>query len=213
MQVAARIQETPAWNRAVEKYQDLGPNAQKATLAGASLLAVLILFLIPWAFFSSSMDSLTDFENKKTEIRSLYRVSRAASALPPSQPPITSAELRSKVQSLLDSERPSLVPEQRLSTLDFEAAKTPDLPVGLDKIGLMVSLGKLNLNQIVTISSHLDQLHPAVKMTGMKISASMPDPHYFDVTYKLVASNLPPVLMPTDTKGKKSQVGAPKGKE
>lgn len=191
--LAARIQESPAWQELMERYQSLSPSGQKAALGGVGAIFALFLLLFPWFFYSSSMDSMTEFEDKKQLIRELYRYSHAASTLPPAPIPVSAGELRNAVQGLLSSQHPILLPEQTASISDFDngKAKSAALPSGLTQSGIAVNLSRLNLDQVVKIGAALQNLRPTAKIVGLKVQATAADPHYFDVTYKLVAFNLP----------------------
>jgi hypothetical protein len=197
-----RLQESSAWNRLTEKYQDLSPNGQKGALAGVGALAALILFMIPYTFYSSSQSELKEFEDKKATIRDLYQTSRAANALPPSPGQIGISDLKSLVQNVLDTEHPVLLPEQKLSVIDLDTSKIPDLPKSLTRAGVLVNLGQLNLDQVVNIGSHLQALRPTVKLTSLNVRANVKDPHYFDVTLKLVALSLPAEAVAKPAPGK-----------
>jgi len=191
--LAARVQESPAWQEAMERYQGLTPAAQKGVLAGIGALSALILFMFPYFFFASSQTTLADFEEKKQLIRDLYRYSHAATTMPPAPIPVTAGELHSAIQGALGSQNPPLLPEQTVSIADFDNSKAVSgaLPKSLTQSGVAVNLSRLNLDQVIKIGGALQDLRPTVKVVGVKIQATPADPHYFDVTYKLVTFNLP----------------------
>lgn len=193
-----RIQESSAWNELMDRYLDLNPPAQKAVLALTGAVFALVLFSIPYYFFSSSQDSVAYFEEKKQMIRDLYRVSRAVNALPPAPPPMSTEELRSAVQGILSSERPSLLPDQIVSITEFDNSKGQGatLPKSLAQKGVAVNLSRLNVDQIARIGGRLQGLRPTIKMTGLRVQATAQDPHYFDVTYRLVAFGVPSAAEP-----------------
>lgn len=191
--LVARIQESSAWNEIVERYLDLNPPVQKAVLALSGALAALILFMLPYMFFSSSQDNMSYFEDKKQTMRELYQVSRAVNVLPPAPPPMTLEDLRNSVQSILNTERPPLLPEQIVSVVDYDNTKTAGatLPRSLSQQGVAVNLSRLNVDQITRLSGRLQSMRSTLKVTGIKIQASAQDPHYFDVSYRLVAFGIP----------------------
>jgi hypothetical protein len=194
----ARVEESAAWSQLMERYQGLTPNVQKLSLAGAGALGALLLFMFPWIFFSSSQTSLMEFEDKKQLIRDLYRYSHAASTLPMAPIPVSAGDLHNAIQSVLGNQSPSLLPEQTVAITDFDnsKAKSAALAQGLTQNGVMVSLSRLNVDQLVKIGSQLQDLRPTVKMVGLKVQATAADPHYFDVTFKMVAFSLPPADLP-----------------
>ena len=196
--LAARIQESAAWAQLMERYQSLTPNAQKLSLAGAGAASALLLFMLPWIFFSSSQTSMTEFEDKKQLIRDVYRYSQAASSLPIAPMPVSAGDLHNAIQGVIANQSPSLLPEQTVAITDFDnsKAKSAALPQGLTQNGVMVSLSRLNVDQVVKIGGQLQDLRPTVKMVGLKVQATTADSHYFDVTFKMVAFNLPPVDLP-----------------
>ncbi len=188
-----KIQESSAWNELMDRYLDLNPPVQKAVLALTGGIFALVLFSIPYYFFSSSQESVAYFEEKKQMMRDLYRLSRRVNALPPAPAPMSADELRSAVQGILNSERPSLLSEQIVSITEFDntRAQGATLPRSLEQKGVAVNLSRLNVDQIARIGGRLQGIRPTIKMTGLKIEASAQDPHYFDVTYKLVAFGVP----------------------
>jgi hypothetical protein len=56
---------------------------------------------------------------------------------------------------------------------------------------LTIHLAKLNLRQISDLGLKFQNLSPSIKMTDLDVQASMSDPKYFDVQYKLVALKVP----------------------
>lgn len=213
--LAARVQESPAWQEAMERYQSLTPTAQKGVLGGIGALAALILFLIPYLFFAASQSTLAEFEEKKQLIRELYRYSHAATTMGPAPMPVSAGELRNAIQGVLASQSPPLLPEQTLGINDFDnsKAKSAALPMGLTQSGVAVSLSRLNLDQVVKVGAALQDLRPTAKVIGVKVQATAADPHYFDVTYKLVAFNLPvePVAAPAGKPGAAKPGAKPPG--
>lgn len=192
--IGLRIQESTAYQQLMERFQDLNPNAQKIVLAAGGFVGALLLFLLPWTFFSSSQTSVADFESKKQLIRDLFRTSHHVSTLPPVPPTISSSELRNQVQAILSSERPTVLPDQIVDISDFDnkSAKSPSLPASLQQSGVAVKLSRLNLDQVAKIGAKLQEIRPTAKMVGVRVQSTVADPHYFDVTFKLVAFSLPP---------------------
>lgn len=195
-----RIQESSAWIQLSEKFNDLTPGAQKALLASASALLALMLLAFPWMFYSSSQTLVTEFEDNRRMIRELYRVSRATKTMP--SPPAAPGDLQNLVNGHLRSPELGLQPEQIRSVSPLDAQSVPGIPKALEKDGLTVSLGKLNLRQVVDVGHGLQTLHPSLKMTGLTVKASPEDHHYFDVEYQIVAVSLPPEPAPKAPPGR-----------
>ena len=198
--IAARIRETDAWLQLTEKYQSLSPTGQKLSIAGASLLAFLIVMAVPWSFYSGSQSSLADFESKRGVVRELFRVNREASALPPAPPPVSSADLQNMARSSLTAAR--LMPDQ-ISAVTDSNIKIPSVPSTIDQAGIQVSLLKLNLKQIVDIGYGLQGLQPTARMTGLEIKANAADAKYYDVIYRIVAFAPKPAVADPKAKGSK----------
>jgi hypothetical protein len=162
------------------------------------------LLSIPWTFYSSSQDQVQTFEDKKTTLRELYRVWRTSAAIPPSTQTFSASELRGAVSSALNSIQPRLMPEQTISINDFDnsSAVSSAIPKGLTQQGVVVNLSDLNLDQVVKVGASLQGLRTTAKVTGVRIQAQAPpNDHYFSVTFKVVAFNLPPDLL-SKTSGK-----------
>lgn len=214
---AGRISESPAWNQLVEQFQDRSPAAQRAILASLGFALALIIFWIPWMFFSDSMDTLSRFEDKKKIARDAYHFGRTASAIPATNDTMSTMDLRNAVNGVLTSAEPMLLPEQTVSINEFDNSKAQStaLPKGLAQPGLMVSLTKLNLAQATNIGARFQSLRKTVTLVGVSIKAMTQPPgdHYFDATYKIVAFNLPPepAAKPGQKPGAKPG-GAPAGK-
>jgi hypothetical protein len=186
------LKESQVWLQITEAYDNLPPTGQKATLAGVGALLALILFLIPYSFYSSSQDQIVEFEDKKQLMRDLYRVTRSVNSLPPAPPAISTQELRTQIQTELTAG--GIAPENIGAMMDFDNtdAKSTALPKNLQQPGVSINVKKLNLQQVVDIGQRLMRIRPTAKMVGLEVKAQSPDPHYFDVTYKIVAFNLPP---------------------
>lgn len=187
-----KVQESSAFIEASEKFESLSPNAQKGVLAGIVTLVVLILLAIPFSMYSSSADSVADFEYKRGLIRELFRVKRESAILDSSPAAIDSGELQSRVQSQLSTAQ--IQPEQIRSVSEYDNSgpqSSPAIPKNVIQKGVSVSLAKLTLRQLVDLGHQLQTIHPSTKMVGLEVTASREDAHYFDVIYKIVSFSLP----------------------
>lgn len=190
--ITGRIAESSAWQQLSEKYADLPPQGQKAALSGAAFIGALLLISVPYLFYASSASQLDDFEGKKTMMREFFRINREANSLPPPPVAISANDLRNRIQNEITLAQ--LQPEQNGGITDFDnkAKASSWIPKTLQQSGVAVTLKKLNLQQIVDIGQKLQNIQPTAKMIGLEVHAQREDPHYFDVTYKLVAFSLPP---------------------
>ncbi|MCB0412639.1 MAG: hypothetical protein KDD22_08945, partial [Bdellovibrionales bacterium] len=180
-----QIEENSTFNTLRERYQTLPASGQKGIQAGAIVLILLVLFMIPYSYFSSSWTYVEDFESNRQMIRELLAASRNSRLPPPLPPAQTSLQLESRVRGVLDGMR--LIPEQI-------AAITPlgDRPAGglvppaISQSGVSVDLRNLNLTQIVDIGQRLQNLDAGTKMMGLEIKASTDKENYFNVLFKVV---------------------------
>jgi hypothetical protein len=188
-QIAANIQESSAYISLNEKYQSLSPAGQKASLAGAIVVGLLLVMAVPWTFYSGSQTSMEEFESKRTLVRDLFRVTREASSIPVPPPPVTAMELQNNARNALNGAR--LQPEQ-ITAVNEVPVTVPGVPKSVDQAGIIVTLAKLNLKQVVEIGHELQNLHQMARMSGLEIKANVADPKYYDATYKIVAFSAKP---------------------
>ncbi len=195
------LQESSLYIQIREKYENLSPNAQKATLIGTSVLFALILLSLPYGYYSSSSEHIDTFEEKRETIRDLFQTTREAANAPGVQEPMDAGALQARASQLL--EQLPLTTEQKqeaVSPYNGDAIKDPMIPPVVKQNGAMVKLQKLNLDQIVEIGAKLQGIHPSIKLVGVEITASLPDPHYFDVVYKIVSFMIPVEAPPLNIK-------------
>lgn len=188
-QISANIQESSAFINLKEKYQGLSPNGQKLSLIGAGFVAFMVIMAVPYMFYSSSQTAMGEFEEKRTVVRDLFRVTREASSLPAAPPPITSMDLQNSARNLLNGAR--LQPEQ-IAGVNETTINVTGMPKTIDQAGISVSLAKLNLRQIVEVGHELQNVHQMARMAGLEVKANIADPAYYDVVYKIVAFSAKP---------------------
>jgi hypothetical protein len=187
----ARLQENGTFIQLTDKFQNLPPRGQKAAIAGGVFLVLMLLFSIPFVYYSSSQTAVAEFEEKKQLIRDLFRVSRASVILQNAPRVAGSMELMSGAQNQLNIAQ--LQPEQIRGVTDYDNAPKSGgtIPKNVLQKGVQVSLAKLNLRQIVDIGHGLQTMHPSAKMVGLEVTANQDNPHFFDVVYRIVAFNIP----------------------
>lgn len=189
----SKIEESALYNTLRERYETLPTGGQLGIIFGTVLVVIFLVLSVPLSYFNSAAEFNSQFNDNRSLIRGLLRASRLASdstAVP--QAP-SAVELKNQIQNMLTSF--VLQPEQigpmldlDLKTLNFSnviPTKT------LQQEGIGVSLKKLNLKQTVDIGFELQKINPSVKIAGIEVNANQPDPHYFDVLYKLVVFNMP----------------------
>lgn len=196
--IASRVQETSTWISLNEKYQGLSPVGQKASLVGGIFLAFLIVMAVPWMFYSDSQASMEEFESKRTVVRDLFRVTREAASIPPPPPAVTSGVLQNSAREALTAAR--LQPEQ-ITVVTESPITVAGVPKTVDQAGILVSLSKLNLKQVIDVGNELQNLHQMARMSGLEVKANTADPKYYDVIYKIVAFSAKPEATPKSNRG------------
>lgn len=189
----SRIQESSIYIQLHEKYADLNPTSQKIVIVVSSVLLAFFTLMIPWSYISSSQQSVLDFEANKIILRDLHRVSRASAELEGAPPQVDPNSLATRAQSQLSTM--ALQTEQIEKVVPVDNALggpgIPGVPKAVQQKGIEVTLRKLNLRQVIEIGYQLLTLQPGLKMTGLTVTASSPDPHYFDAVYRVISFSLP----------------------
>lgn len=183
-----RVQDTPAYGQLKDRFDGLSPSMQKMTVLAGVVLAFLIALSLPWGWYGESHTAMEGFDERRNVIRELLKVSREAAEVPdiPTAPPIES--LKADVQNR--AKQANLLDEQ-IKSIETVAAAGGLVPSDKSAGGLVVTLWKLNLRQLVDVGGQLSRLNPSVKMTGVEIAANKEDAHYFDVIYRLTALAVP----------------------
>jgi len=183
-----KLQDNSLFIKMKERYENLTPVMQKVTVATIAVIFLYLIFSIPLGYFSASRESVAAFEEKRQLIRDLLKVSREAQEVPDLPVPPDLSTLRSQIEGQLQAAR--LLPEQIKGT---ENSSDPIklIPGNLNQGALNVSLSQLNLRQVIDIGHALQNISPSVKMTDLKMEASLKDARYFDVIYKLVVLAVP----------------------
>jgi type II secretory pathway component PulM len=186
-----RISESSAYNQLKDRFENLSPRAQKASLIGAAILLVAITLSFPLMNYSESNSYVSEFEEKRATIRELLKVTREAADVPDlAQPPAMD-----QLKTLADTQmkNANLLPEQ-VRSIEVGAASSKLIPPNLTSGSLTVNLAKLNLRQVIDLGYQLQAMNTSVKMQDLIITATREDAHYFDVVYKLIALAVPSAL-------------------
>lgn len=201
MQTFDRLWELPITQKIKERYDELSPIAQKASLMGSLSLIVIVLFYSPISSIFEVDDIILQFEEKRDLTRDLLRVSRDAGQIPTLPMAEPTAMLESKIRNELSREQ--LIPDQIKNISQVDANSKLLGSVAGDAIE--VTLVKLNVRQIVNIGYVLSRIGQSTKLEDLIIRANTELPGYFDVDYKLVALKAPETSIDSDE-------GSPKGK-
>ena len=203
-----RLQENSTFVQLTEQYQALPPNGQKAVIAGIGAFFALILFMIPWSYYSSSQDKITEFEDNKAIIEDLFAVKRDAGVLRSAPPRMDQNQIMSQAQARVAE---SGIPPERIRVEPFDNKNTGKassvIPKNVDQMGASVTVSKLNLTQLVDLGDKLQTITNGIKMIALEARAAADDPRYFDVTYKIANFSIPEPVAKPETGNTKKRPG------
>src|SRR5437868_5607421 len=159
-QTWSRVQDSSFYNQMRDRFENLSPAHQKLTMMGVGALIALMIISIPYSYYSQSTTYVTTYEEKRSLIRELLKVTRESSEVP-DLPVAPAAEvLKSNVENQLTMAH--LLPEQ-MKGVEVISAETGLIPKSLLESGLKISLAKLNLRQIVDLGYNIQMISPSVK--------------------------------------------------
>lgn len=196
-----KVQESSAYQQAMEKYEDLPATQQKLIRVGGGLLLILFVLSPPISTLLSSQETIQEFERKREVTRDLLRVVRDSANVPniPQAPDLFS--LQNRFQREFQNDK--LLPEQ-IYSIQANSESGLIIPKNLSLGSLSVQLRDLNLRQILDIAYRLATISPTVKMTELEMTASAEKAGYFHLTSKVVALKAPepPKIEAEEPKGK-----------
>ncbi len=210
-----QFQESSFFQQGRDKYENLSPVMQKLVLFGAVAAFVVALSSFPAGFFSSSNDSVANFEEKRNLVRDLLKVSRDANDSPDIPVPPDMMSLKTRIETNL--QQAQLLPEQNRG-VQLVTENSSIVPAAMALGMLQVSLAQLNLRQVIDLGYQIQSISPSVKILDMEMTANLQKPKYFDVVFKLMALNVPQLAPTTEVdeptpKGGKRAPSRPKGKD
>jgi hypothetical protein len=187
-QVSERVQESTIYNQLRDRYENMSPAMQKMSIVGGAALVSGLILSIPYSYFSQSSTYVGEFEEKRSTIRELLKVTRESAEVPNINPAPSSDSLRANIENQLKNA--NLLPEQMRGT---QAAATGSqlIPKNLTQGVMEVNLAKLNLRQVIDLGYQIQSINSSVKVTDMVMTANKEDNRYFDVVYKLVSLAVP----------------------
>lgn len=198
-----KIQESTAYQQAMEKYQDLPGPQQRMIRYGGGILIFLFLISPPISTLLTSEEAINEFERKREVTRELLKVVRDSSNAPniPQAPDLFS--LQNRFQQ--DFQNDKLMPEQ-IYSIQAAIDSGNIIPKKFSLGALNVNLRNLNLRQILEVAYRLSIISPTVKMTDLELIASTEKPGYFHMNSKVVALKTPPppVIEPEPSRGQKN---------
>lgn len=192
-----KINESSLYIKFREFYDSLNPQRQIAFNISAAFFILLLVFSVPYGFYSSANEMILDFEYKRDLTRDLITSTRESKKNSTFSNPPDLMQLQSQAQSII--QQAQLLPEQTLSVSTTEE-KSSLLPGSLQQGLLIVRLSKLNLRQVIDIGTELQGIHSGVKMTSFQMELNSTDARYIDATYTLSAISLPAVAAESQDK-------------
>lgn len=187
--LSSKIQESPAFNSAREKFESQTPPVQKAIIAGAITFFAVFMLWFPYGYWSTSSDYMTQFEENRGLIQGLLRASRSAKTPSPLPPPIEGESLRGRISGVLQMNR--LLPEQIGEMQAMPPVK--GVPGGVIQNGFAVQIKKVNLTQIISLGTAMQNIGPGTKLMGLDVVQSAGQTHYYDIILKIVNFGLPQI--------------------
>jgi hypothetical protein len=209
--LGAKIQESPLFQSLKEKFDDLPSNQQKIVVLLLVTVISFFLFSFPYENWSTSSTSIVEFEDRRKLIRDLLKVTKESSELPAFPPAPELGQIKTDIELKLQSYQ--LIPEQ-MGGINVEMpSNSPLIPLGRQEGGIKVLLKKLNLRQIVDITSGLQSMQTAVKLKNLSIDSNLKDPRYLDAILDFVVIKIPQISMETNTSGSATDTAKPRGKK
>ena len=193
--LGAKIQDSPAFQSLKEKFDDLPSNQQKIVIVLLVVVVSFFVFSFPYENWSASTASIGEFESRRELIRDLLKVTKEASELPSFPPAPELGQIKTDIEMRLQQYQ--LVPEQMAGINVEMPAPSNVIPQGRQEGGLKVMLKKLNLRQVVDITSQLQTMQPSVKLKNLSLDSNLQDPRYLDATLDFVVIKIPQVTMDT----------------
>lgn len=181
-----QFQETDTYISLREKYDNLPPRGQKAVVFGGFAMAFLILFSIPYGMFTTSQESIVEFEDTKETIEELLTVSQDVKNIPSLAAAMTSADLRQRVDRILAEK--GLGKEQITSVSETQFTNPQGsqlIPSQITATGVETNLKKLTIKQVVDIGYDIERISPLVKILNLEMRATPEDVHYYDVQFRV----------------------------
>jgi hypothetical protein len=199
------VQETSLYMRLSERYAGLSNPIQNLIVIASAVTIALILFLIPYSYYSDSTEQLEVFQDTAFTIKALDKVNRSAAELQSLPRSFSSEEMRSTLQQVF--ERSRILPEQIASITTATVEKSPSGGAGgmiwknSKSEQVVANLKQLTLLQIVALGRSVEMEFQGMVFLDLAIKATNEDPHYFDVSYTFASfSQDEAAVPPADSK-------------
>ncbi len=207
--LGGKIQDSPVFQSLKEKFDDLPANQQKVVVILLAVVVSFFLFSFPYENWSSSSDSVTEFEDRRELIRDLLKVTKETSELPSFTPAPELGQIKTDIEMRLQQFQ--LINEQ-IAGINVEMPANSNLiPTSRQEGGIKVMLKKLNLRQVVDITAQLQAMEPAIKLKNLSLDSNLQDARYLDAVLEFVVIKIPQISM--DSTGTDAEEGTkPRGK-
>lgn len=181
-----QFQETDTYISLQEKYDNLPPRGQNAVVFFSFFFVFLMIFSVPYSWFSTSRDSVVEFEDVKHTIVDLLDVSQEIKNLPPVALSISTADLKERTQKIFTDKGLNKDQISNINETQFSNPQGSNLiPPQINAAGVEANLKQLTLKQIVDIAYELERISPLVKVLNMDMKATDADPHYYNVQFRV----------------------------
>ncbi|MCH2535150.1 MAG: hypothetical protein MK008_11970 [Bdellovibrionales bacterium] len=185
-----QVRDSSTFMSLKEKYEIMPQQTQKLIKILGGVLLALILFMLPYGYYSSSKEQMQRFEKTRLLLNDLLEAQSAPTASTPAPPSLEA--LRTDVQGVLN--RAALEQEQIVTVSeDTSTSQLSFKNKDIQQRGLKVEFVKLILNQIVNIGSLLQGVHQSAKLIDIQIEAvnNQEEQGYFNVSYFLKTFEVP----------------------
>lgn len=191
--LGSKVQESALFQSLKEKYDDLPSNQQKVVVVLLTLVVSFFIFSFPYENWSTSSASVTEFEDQRSLIRDLLKVTKEANEMPSFPPAPELGQIKTDIEMRL--QQLQLIPEQIVGVNVEMPSQSALVPMPRQEGGVKVILKKLNLRQVVDLTSQLQSMQPTVKLKNLSLDSNIQDPRYLDAVLDFVVIKIPQVSM------------------
>lgn len=181
-----QFQESDTYITLSERYDNLSPTGQRAVIFSSFAMAFLIVFSIPYGWFSNSSSSVAEFEDTKNTISDLLEVSQEIKNIPPQGLGLSSSDLKTRTDKILAEKG---LGKDQITSVNETQFTNPQgshlIPPQIDATGIEANLKKLTLKQVVDIGYEFEHISPLVKILNLEMKATPEDHHYYDVQFRV----------------------------
>jgi len=166
--------------RLKERFEELPPIGQRGVVFGAIGIVIIVVLWWPVSNLMDASDLNQRFEERRQLLKELLQIQRdsASGDVVPLSPPPTAL----KVQLDQKIAQAGIKPEQVKESNELP----PKNINGAQEQGLRYRLEHLTVRQAVDLGYEMEHTDPSLKLVGLDVVGNDPDPHFYEVAYKLV---------------------------